>query len=400
MKNMERIYLDYAAATPVDPEVKTAMDEFYDQNFGNASGLYKEGREAKKSLGGARANIAKILGARPGEIIFTSGGTESNNLGIFGIANNFAKGHVITSQFEHRSVLEPMKELESRGFKVDYIKVSRDGFVDPGDVKNALQNDTVLVSIMYVNNEIGTIQPIREISKVIKDFNKSIIFHTDACQAANYLDLNIDKLGVDLASFSGAKIYGPKGVGFLYKKEGIGLRPLILGGGQEMGFRSGTESLGQIIGMARAFEMARERKSEELERLGEILFYFADGIKKIAGTEINGSLKNRIPSNLSVSFLGIDSESLIVALDEEGISVSSGSACDLPRLHEVKADSKLAELPHVILSLGKGEGAARGVIRFSFGIHTKKEEITRVLEVLPKLIQKLNINVYERSKAA
>src|SRR3989344_3162689 len=206
---MKRIYLDYAAATPVRDEVKMAMGDFSDKVYGNASGIYQEGLEAKKALEDSRKKIAKIISAKPHEIIFTSGGTEGNNLAIFGVADKAKKGHIITAAFEHRSVLEPIRELEKRGFEVTYLNVSRDGFIDLENVKNALRPDTILVSIMHVNNEIGTLQPIREIFKIIKKFNENIIFHTDACQAAGYLDMNVEKSGVDLMTVSGAKIYGP-----------------------------------------------------------------------------------------------------------------------------------------------------------------------------------------------
>lgn len=379
---MKRIYLDYAAATPVDPEVKGVMDEFYDSNFGNASGIYKEGREAKKALTQAREKIAKILSASLDEIIFTSGGTEANNLAIFGALSGKKNGHIVTAKFEHKSVLEPVKELEKQGFEVSYISVSKDGFVDPEEIKNVLREDTVLVSIMYANNEIGTIQPLKEISKIIKNFNKDIIFHTDACQSAGYLDLNVDKLGVDLMSFSGAKIYGPKGVGLLYKKRGMKLNPRILGGGQEMGFRSGTEPVALAVGMARAFELSRERLEGESKRLKDLRDYFAkEIIERISGAEINGSMEDRIPSNLSISFRGISSERMIIALDERGIAVSSGSACD----------SRLPDLPHVIMSLGKGEEIATSVIRFGLGSETTQEDIDTVLKILPEVVNKLRI---------
>jgi len=392
---MKRIYLDYAAGAPVDPEVRRAMNEYSSANFGNASGIYWEGREAKKALEESRAMIAKILSVKAHEIIFTSGGTEANNLAIFGCARRSlgegGSGHIVTAAFEHRSVLEPIKELERRGFEVTHLNVLRDGFVNPEDVQGALRPDTVLVSIMYVNNEIGTIQPISEISKIIKNFNRDIIFHSDMCQAAGYLDLTMEKLGVDLASFSSAKIYGPKGVGFLYKKEGVPLRPQIFGGGQERGFRSGTENVELIVGLARSLEISRGRKDVETKRLEGLRDYFAkEMLARIPEAQINGGMKKRIPSNLSVSFSGIESERLIIALDEKGIAVSSGSACD----------SKLPELSHVIMALGKGEAAARGVIRFSLGTETTKGDLDYVLEVLPELINKISIKEYEEHKTA
>ncbi|MBI2024293.1 cysteine desulfurase [Candidatus Giovannonibacteria bacterium] len=373
---MKRIYLDYAAATPINPEAKKAMEEFYDGTFGNASGLYQEGREAKKALDASRASIARIINAKPNEIIFTSGGTESNNLAIFGaFGRTKNSGHIITSAFEHRSVLEPIKELGRQGVDVTYLKVSPDGFVNPEDVKKELRPDTALVSIMFVNNEIGTIQPIREISKIIKEHQT--LFHTDACQAAAYLDFNIDSLGVDMASFSGAKIYGPKGVGFLYKRKGVRLASQILGGPQEMGYRSGTEALSQIVGMARALEIAANKREKEALRLEELRNFFAEEVvRKIPDAQINGAMQNRIPSNLSVSFPGTRSEQLILALDEKGIAVSSGSACD----------SKLEDLPHVIAALGRSPEIARSVIRFSFGVNTEKSDIDYLLEALRAIL--------------
>ena len=370
-------------------EVKMVMEEFSGKVYGNASGIYQEGLEAKKALEDSRKKIAKIISARTHEIIFTSGGTEANNLAIFGSASKSdfkgfsevglreSRGHIITAAFEHRSVLEPIRELEKRGFEVTYLLVNRDGFVDPEDVKKALRQDTILVSIMYVNNEIGTIQPVREISKRIKNFNKDIIFHTDACQTAGYLDISVEKLGVDLMTVSGAKIYGPKGVGFLYKRDSVILTPQIYGGGQEFGFRSGTEPIAQIVGLALAFEISVSERDREATRLKGLRDYFADSIiKNIKNVEINGDLKNRIPSNLSVSFLGRESEPLIIALDEKGIAVSSGSACD----------SKLSELPHVIMALDKGRDAAKSVIRFSLGINTTRKDIDYVLKTLSEIV--------------
>lgn len=376
-KMQKRIYLDYAAATPINSEAKKAMEEFYDKNFGNASALYEEGRKAKKALDNARLSISKNINAKPDEIIFTSGGTESNNLAIFGAYGRRNSGHVITSVFEHKSVLEPIKELGRNGAFVTYLKVSRDGFVNPDELKKELRQDTLLVSVMYVNNEIGTIQNIHEMSRVIKEHreknNSEIIFHTDACQAPAYLEMNMDLLGVDLASFSGAKIYGPKGTGFLYKRRGVKLNSQILGGSQEMGCRAGTEAVGQIVGMARALEVTVLKREKESLRLEELRNYFHEEIiKKILRAEINGSMEKRIPANLSVSFPGTNSEKLILALDNKGIAVSSGSACD----------SKLDELPHVISSLGKGKEICESVIRFSLGVDTTKEDIDYLLSVL------------------
>src|SRR3989338_6805624 len=280
---MKRIYLDHAATTPIDARVKEAMDLFLTQDFGNAGGLYREGRIAKDAMEGARATIAKIINARSEEIIFTSGGTESDNLAIFGVSEaassssksdfrsakksdffpgEAAKPHIITTKFEHHAVLRPFEELEKGGFDVTYLDVGEDGIVNPEDVRKALRSETILVSVMYANNEIGTIQPIAEIGKIIKEYRTSHFpyFHTDACQAAGYLDLNVNNLGVDLMTVNGSKIYGPKGAGFLYKRGGVKIKPQIIGGGQEIRMRSGTENIPLIVGLAKAFEIAQTER--------------------------------------------------------------------------------------------------------------------------------------------
>src|SRR3989338_3873527 len=279
---MRRVYLDYAATTPVDPRVKEMMDPWWTENFGNAGGLYEEGRRAKEALQNSREVIAKLIGARTEEIIFTSGGTEADNWGFFGVARKLkaellfgssaSKPHIITTTFEHHAVLHPCQQLEKEGFEVSYLDVGKDGVVNPEDVRKALRPETILVSIMYANNEIGTIKPIYEIGKIIREFraqNKSQLpyFHTDACQAAGYLDLNVNNLGVDLMSVNASKIYGPKGVGFLYKRAGVKIKPQILGGGQEGRMRSGTEAIPLVVGIAEAFKIAQKEREEESGRL-------------------------------------------------------------------------------------------------------------------------------------
>jgi cysteine desulfurase len=401
-----RVYLDYAATTPVDPRVKEAMEPFWDLEFGNAGGLYEEGRKAKEAMENSRETIAKLIGAKSGEIIFTSGGTESANLAIFGIAraappsqNASAdaealadksagkKGHIITTKFEHHAVLTPCESLEKEGFEITYLDVGEEGIVNPEDVRKALRPDTVLVSIMYANNEIGTIQSIAEIGRIIKEFraeNKSVYphFHTDACQAAGYLDLNVNNLGVDLMTVNGGKIYGPKGVGFLYKKMGTKIKPLIVGGGQETRMRSGTESIPLIVGLAKAFEIAQADREKESARFTPLRDYFISEIlKRIPKVVLNGHSSKRLPNNVNVSILDIEGEALILYMDAHGVSFSTGSACT----------SESLDPSHVILALGKPYEFAHSSMRFTFGRQTSKEDLDYVLEKLPETVKWLRV---------
>lgn len=380
---MKRIYLDYAAATPLDPRVKEAMEPFWAENFGNPGGLHAEGVNAKKAVEEARRKIARELGAKDDEIIFTASGTESCNLAIFGTARKYQdKGkHLITSKIEHHAVLHPFQQFEKEGFEVTYLEVGEEGIVKPEDLRKALRPETILVSIMYANNEIGTIQPIREIGKIIKDYklktkNEKLFFHTDACQGAGYLDLNIANLGVDLMSFSGYKFYGPKGIGFLYKSRNVLLEPPVVGGEQEFGFRPGTEAVPLIVGMAKALELSRPSE-EENKRLAKLRDYFIEEVlKRVPGALVNGDLEKRLPVNANISFKNIDNEELVLRLDAEGVAVATGSAC--------RRDSTGPS--HVILALGREPEYAKGAIRFTIGRHTTKEELEWVLEVLPKLV--------------
>ena len=394
---MRRVYLDYAATTPLDPRVKEAMDPWWTENFGNAGGLYEEGRRAKEALQNSREVIAKLIGARAEEIIFTSGGTEADNLAIFGVARKLeaelptgssaSNSHIITTAFEHHAVLHPCQQLEKEGFEVSYLDVGKDGVVNPEDVRKALRPETILVSIMYANNEIGTIQPIYEIGKIIREFraqNKSQLpyFHTDACQAAGYLDLNVNNLGVDLMSVNASKIYGPKGVGFLYKRAGVKIKPQILGGGQEGRMRSGTEAIPLVVGMAEAFKIAQKEREEESGRLIPLRDYFISEIlKRIPKVVLNGHPANRLPNNINVSILDIEGEALILYLDAEGISISTGSACT----------SESLDPSHVILALGKPYEFAHSSMRFTLGRSTTKEDLDYVLEKLPKIVRWLRV---------
>ncbi len=389
---MKRIYLDHAATTPVDPRVASAMEPWWTENFGNAGGLYEEGRRAKEVMQNSRETIAKLIGAKTDEIIFTSGGTEADNLAIFGVARSstpgvFPRAHIITTTFEHHAVLTPCQILEKEGFNVTYLDVGKDGIVNPEDVRKALRPETILVSIIYANNEIGTIQPIAEIGKILRDYklqtkNQQLYFHTDACQAAGYLDLNVNNLGVDLMSVNGSKIYGPKGVGFLYKRMGAKIKPQILGGGQEMRMRSGTEAIPLIVGMANAFKIAQEEGEAESARLLPLRDYFISGIiKRISKVVLNGHAQKRLPNNINVSILDIEGEALILYLDAEGISISTGSACT----------SESLDPSHVILALGKPYEFAHSSMRFTLGRSTTKKDLDYVLEKLPKVVEWLRV---------
>lgn len=386
-KNKKRIYMDHAATTYLDPRVVSAMKPYWDEDFGNASSLYREGRRAKKALDGARSSIAGLIGAAPEEIIFTGGGTEGDNMAIFGVVRVFgglASKHIITTKIEHHAVLEPLRILEKEGAAVTYLDVSEEGIVDPAAVKKALRPNTVLVSIMYANNEIGTIQPIAEIADVIKNFKAKNpaspypLFHTDACQAAGYLDMNINNLGVDLMTVNGSKMYGPKGVGFLYKRSGVKLSPILYGGGQEKRLRSGTENVPTIIGLAKAFEIAQQEREKESARLIKLRDMFIAGIlKNIPKVVLNGHPQKRLPNNINVSILDIEGEGIVLYLDEYGIAASTGSACTSADL----------EPSHVILALGRPYEFAHASLRFTLGRRNNEADIKYALGVLPEIVR-------------
>ncbi len=389
---MNRIYLDYAASTPLDKKVKEVMN-VAEKFFGNPSSIHTEGENAKKIVEQSRQKIANVLGARSNEIIFTSGGTESNNLAILGIAKSFLessktsntlpRGHIIVSKIEHSSTLEPCKQLEKWGFEITYLNVNENGLINLEEFKKSLRNNTILVSIIYANNEIGTIQPIREIGKIIKSHKPYVTsrlpyFHTDACQASNYLNIKVETLGVDSMTINASKIYGPKGIGILYKKSDVKIAPLIYGGGQENGIRSGTESPALCAGMAEALEMAQKNKNSESKRIIDLRDYFIENIlSKISSAKLNGSAKNRLPNNANFSFRGCEAESLLIKLDLKSIACSSGSACA----------SQSNEPSHVILALNNKVGEAKSSIRFSMGRQTNKKELNYVIKILCEILK-------------
>src|SRR3990172_5570798 len=387
----KRIYMDHAAAAPMDKRVKKAMEPYWTENFGNPNALYKEGLIARNAVETAREDIAKILGARAKEIIFTNGGTESDNLAIFGVVKNFKNGHIITTKFEHHAVLNSCKRLEKEGFEVTYLDVGKEGVVNPKDVAKALKPETILVSIMYADNESGTVQPIREIAKVIRTFKKNgggkllsafPLFHTDACQAPGYLDINVERLGVDLMTINGSKIYGPKGIGLLYAKNGIKLEPLLYGGEQERKLRPGTENVPAIIGLAQALKIAEQEREKESARLVKLRDYFINRLLgEIPKTVLNGHPIQRLPNNINVSILDAEGESIVLYLDEAGVACSTGSACT----------SESLEPSHVIMAIGKPHAYAHGAMRFSLGRSTTKKNIDYVMKVLPDIIKKLRM---------
>lgn len=377
---MKKIYLDYAATTPTDSEVVKAMLPYFSEIFGNPSSMYSFGQEAKNAIEEVRENVASFLGAKTEEIIFTSGGTESNNSVLKGIAYaNKVKGdHIITSNIEHHSILEPCKFLEKQGFKVTYVKVDEFGLVDPEDVKKAITDKTILISIMHANNEIGTIQPIAEIGEIAKE--KGIYFHTDAVQTFGHLPINVDEVGVDLLSISAHKLYGPKGVGALYIRKGTKILSFMHGGDQERKRRASTHNVSGIVGLGKAVELAKEKMDEEANKLTILRDKLIEGIlERVNHTRLNGHPVKRLPNNVNVSVEYIEGESMMLNLDMEGIACSTGSACT----------SSSLEPSHVLLAIGLSHELAHGSLRFTLGRYTEEEDIDYVLKVLPIVVKKL-----------
>ncbi|MBN2104589.1 cysteine desulfurase NifS [bacterium] len=376
---MTPIYLDYAATTPIDPEVREAMLPYLKSCFGNPSSSHQFGQQALEGVENARRMVAELIGAVPGEIVFTSGGTESNNTAIKSVCFTEQKkgSHIVTTAFEHHAVLCPCRFMEKNGFHVTYLPVGSDGVVDPEDVHRALTEKTILISIMHANNEIGTVQPLKEIGKLAKE--KGILFHTDAVQTVGHIDLNVRDLNLDFLSLSAHKLYGPKGVGALFIREGVPFEPLLHGGGHERGRRSSTHNVPGIVGLGKAAEMAKAGLSEESDhvrmlrdRLWQVLQ------SSISGIHLNGSRKYRLPNNLNISIEHVEGESLHMNLDMEGIAVSTGSAC--------ASESGLPS--HVLRALGLIPELARGSLRITFGKYTTNTEIKTVEEKLPRIVKR------------
>lgn len=374
---MKRIYLDHAATTPVDSDVLDAMLPYFTEDYGNASSLHSEGMAAKNALEKSREQVADVLGADRNEIIFTGSGTESDNLAIKGIALRHGSGHVITSQIEHPAVLRTCEYLEGKGFDVTYLPVDHYGRVDPDDVNAAIRDDTILVSVMHANNEVGTIEPVREIARVAHEHGVPV--HTDAVQTVGKISVDVDGLDVDLLSLSGHKIYGPKGVGALYVREGTKLEPLLHGGGHEHGLRSSTQNIPSIVGLGAACHLARKRLRQEQEQLTGFRDRLIDGVLDIEEAYLNGHPDKRLPNNAHFRFTAIEGESLLLSLDEKGIAASTGSACSSEKL----------QASHVLLAIGLDKVEAHGSLRLTLGKDTTSEDVDYVIEVLPQVIDRL-----------
>ena len=376
---MDRIYMDHAATTPLDERVLEDMMPFLKENFGNPSSAHSFGREVRKAVEEAREKMASLLGATPEEIYFTSGGTEADNLAIIGSARALRNrgNHIITTSVEHHAVLDTCLALKEEGFEVTVLPVDQYGMVDPNDVREAIQENTILLSVMYANNEVGTIQPVEEIGKIARENN--ILFHIDAVQSVGNLPVNVEKLSVDLLALSAHKFYGPKGVGLLFIKEGTGINHLTHGGGQERGKRAGTENIPGIIGMAKAMELAYSELEEFVPRMEALRDRLIHGCLEMEEVKLNGHPSQRLPGNVNVSFEYIEGEALLLSLDFKGVAASSGSACSSGSMNP----------SHVLLAAGMSEQTARGAIRLSLGRHNSMEEVDYVLQVIKESVDKL-----------
>lgn len=373
-------YFDNAATTRVKKEVLEEMLPYFNERYGNPSSLYSIGRISKKAIEEARKKVANLINANPNEIYFTGCGSESDNTIIKGIAYSRRKQgkHIITSQIEHPAVLHTCQSLEKQGFEVTYLKVNKDGFINIDDLRNSIRNDTILISIMFANNEIGTIQPIEVISKIAKMYN--IVFHTDAVQACGNIPIDVKKMGIDALSLSGHKLYAPKGVGALYVKNGIEFEKFMDGGHQEKNKRAGTESVAGIVGLGKACELANQNLREHMNHLKELRDYFISQVEeKIRGAILNGSKQERLPGNANFAFPSVDGEALLLNLDSKGICASSGSACT----------SGTSEPSHVLSSIGLSNELALSSLRITFGEDNTKEDIDYLVTSLCEIVQKL-----------
>ena len=382
----DRIYLDHAATTPLDERVLEVMLPYLRDNWGNPSSLYGEAQEARRGLEAGRRSMAEVLGCKPQELVFTSGGSESDNLALRGAAyaaRRQGRGdHVITTAIEHHAVLHAAERLEEEGFRVTYLGVDGEGFIDLQDLEHAVTDSTALVSIMYVNNEVGTIEPIEDAARVVKAKNPRAVFHTDAVQAAGMLDINVDRLGVDMLSIGAHKFYGPKGVGALYVRQRTPIQWQQLGGGQEKNRRAGTENVAGVVGMAKALELAYEALDARNDHGRDLRDRLLSGVpERIPHVHITGpeDLSKRAPNNFSACFEYIEGEAILIALDLAGVAASSGSACTSGSL----------EPSHVLTALGVPEDLARGSLRLTVGKDNTPEQIDHVLEILPGIVSRI-----------
>ena len=383
--NSHLIYLDHAASTPVLQEIINEMIPYLGDLYGNPSSIHTYGIKSKIAIQIARRRVASLIGAKPKEIVFTSGGTESDNLALKGISKSIRnyqtkKNHIITSSIEHDAILETCHYLEKNGFTVTYLNVNKKGIVDKTELKNHLTEKTTLVSIMLANNEIGVVQPVKEFSKIVHDFDSGIIFHSDAVQAVGKIPVNVKELDIDSLSLSSHKINGPKGVGALYVRDKINFEPLMQGGGQELTYRSGTENVPGIVGFGKASEISMINLKDNSQYLYSLRDYLIKRInEEISGKMLNGSLESRLPNNVNFTFLGINGEDLLIKLDEDGILASTGSACSANRQKE----------SHVLKAIGLNHEEISGSIRFTLGIQNTKEDIEKTIKILKHRIAEL-----------
>lgn len=382
---MKTIYFDHAATTAVAPEVKEAMEPYFCENYGNASSLYELGYKSKEAINIARVNVAKAINTKPNEIYFTSCGSESDNLAIKGVARAHRqnRNHIITSRIEHPAVLNTCRQLEKEGFKVTYLDVDKNGFIDLEELKNSINSKTILVSIMFANNEVGTIEPIKEISRIVHSNNA--IFHTDAVQAVGNIKIDVKEMGIDLLSMSAHKFYGPKGVGALYVRDGIDFIQLQNGGHQENDKKAGTENVAGIVGLGKAIEIANDNVMHNNGKLLNLRNYCIEQIKnRIPYIRINGDLNSRLPGNINISFLYVNGKDLVKLLAKKGICTSSGSACS----------SGLPQPSHVLLAMGLSEDIASSALRITLGKENTKEDIDYFVDELEKIVVNLRTERY------
>ena len=374
------IYLDNAASTQIHDDVLNSMLPFLKEQYGNPSSIHRYGRLTRKAIHNARKQIASLINADPAEILITSGGTESNNTALIGISSQFLSGQIITSSIEHDAILEPCEKLGSTGFQVDYLPVDKFGMINLSDLENIISENTSLVSIMFGNNEVGTIQPIAAIAKICNE-NK-VLFHTDAIQAIGKIPVDVQKLGVDLLSISSHKLHGPKGIGALYIKNGVKINPIILGGGQEFRLRSGTENVASIVGFGKACEIAQNHLSENILFIKKLQTLLVEKVlDEIPETTFNGHSEFRLSNNAHFTFLGVNGEDLIIKLDEYGIAASTGSACSV----------NTQKASHVLESMGFSLEQITGSLRLTVGIFNTENEINETVNVLKKVVKELRI---------
>ena len=380
---MDTYYFDNAATTKVKDEVLQEMIPYFGEKYGNPSAVYALAREAKKEIEKAREKVANLIGCNKKEIYFTSSGSEADNTAIKGIAykNKLKGNHIITSKIEHHAVLESCKFLEMQGFEVTYLNVDKNGFVDLDELRNSIKDETILISVMFANNEIGTIEPIEDIAKIASERN--IIFHTDAVQAVGNVDINVKSMGIDMLSLSGHKIYGPKGIGALYVKDNIDFEKFINGGYQEKNKRAGTENTAGIVGLGKAAELAQQNLTQHIGNVKELRNYYIEEVnKKIPNIKVNGAINARLPGNSNISFEGVNGSDLLMELDNVGICASSGSACN----------SEEITPSHVLTAIGLDKETAKGALRVTFGEFNTKNEVDYLVENLEKAVSKLRGN--------